>query len=305
MHATPSTRRRVTSLVLAATLICLAPGFAAAQGGFLKKAKEKVVGKPEEKVLGTPEQNGPAPKFTDNLLELTNERIDACLRGIAAGQKVRGASGLSIFELNRRAETAYQKRLELLNNKDDELQAYNEADSKYDDCVRDQLHAMQKENEKAMQAKMMGGNNMALIQKISKASAQVSERFAAGDTAGALKAQSALLKLYGIDPDADTLKARAKCAPAPVKPKWMTEAEAQLKLGNDSMAEARSIEIKVREEGAARSGLTPTQFGLANERILAFINAEGKPGSSWKFSGDERGALKQRMDEIRKVYLGK
>lgn len=303
MHATPSTHRRVTSLMLTAVLLCAAPGLAAAQGGFLKKAKEKVVGKPEEKVLGTPEQNGPAPKFTDNLLELTNERIDAYLRGIAASQKVRGASGLSVNELNRRAETAYQKRLELLNGKDEEKQAYDEADRKYDDCVRDELHALQKENEKAMQAKMMGGANMTFVQKISKASAEVSERYAAGDTAGALKAQAALLKLYGIDPDADTLKARAKCGKPPARPKWMTEAETQLKLGNDSMAEARSISGKMRDEGASKSGLTPTQFGLVNERIVAFINADGKPSSSWRFSGDERSALKQRMEEIRKAVI--
>lgn len=296
MPAPTSTHRRVTALILALALLALAPTLVSAQGGLLKKAKDKIAGNPAE--------TGPPPKFTDKLLELTNERIDAYLRGIAAGQLVKSPGGLTIAELNRRAEGAFQKRTDLMQDKDDELATYKDADYRFNQCVRDQLRILEKENEKAMMAKLAGGSNMELIQKISEASGEVAKRYAANDTAGAIKAQNALMKLYGVDQAADTLKARSKCGKAPVKPKWLIEAEAQLKLGNTSLDEARSIELKVREERANKSGLTQTQFGLAHERILAFVNADGKPGSSWKFSGDERSALKRRMEEIRKAVIG-
>lgn len=282
-------------LVLALAFLAAAPRPAGAQGGFLKKAKDKLAG------AAQPAQPaGPAPQFTDDLLEITDARIDAYLKGVAAGCKVRGASGLSVAELNRRAEQAFQKRDALQEGKDDERQKYEEQQRKYDDCVDDQLSLLQKEHEKAMQAKMMGGD-MTLIQKLAEASAEVQKKYAAGDTAGAAKAQKAMMKLYGFDPDADTLAARAKCGKAPVKPKWMSDAEAQLKLGNASMDEARALEMKTREERAKAAGLTPKQFGLVNERILAWLNADGKPGSIWKFSGGERDALGKRQDELKKA----
>lgn len=130
------------------------------------------------------------------------------------------------------------------------------------------------------------------------------ERHAAGDSAGAIVARNAMLKAMGVNAKDDTVKARDRCGREPVKPKWLVEAGAQLPLGNGAMAEARKLEKSVPGERAAKSGLTEVQFGLAHERILAFMNADGTPASSWKFSGSERDLLKKRLDKIRKAVIG-
>lgn len=283
-------------LLLSTFALAALPTTASAQGGLLKKAKEKLTPRPE--------QTGPAPEFTDTLLELNDARIDAWMKGVTAGRQLKAPSGRTVAELNRVAEQAYQKRNELMEGKDAERQEYDAALRKFRDCFNKELRRLQESHEKEMMARMAGGANMAEIQKMTELSMKVSERYAAGDTAGAIKAQEAVLKHFGIDAKADTAKAKGACGKEPAQPKWFADAERELAIGNAAVDEMRGLERSMIQERVTKSGLTEAQFGLAHERILAFLNAEGKPSTSWKFSSSEREALKQRLDEIRKAAIG-
>lgn len=295
----------IVPLIVALALPALAPVPAAAQGGLFKKAKDKLLTKPAEQAVGAPQGNGPAPTFTDQLLEATPERIDAYLRGIARGKQFKSPSGLTVAELNARADKALSKYNEIMNDKDSERQVHEAATLKYDAAFEDALSAIKKEQEQAMAARLGGGTNMAEMKKLATMSAKMQTMYAEGDTAGALKAQAAYLKYMGVDPAADTLKARAKCGPPPPQPGWLKEALSLRDLANMSLDQARKDEGTKNGMQLEGSDMTQMQFGLLQERIMAFVNSDGKPDNRWRFSGDERSALSSRMSDIRSALAAK
>jgi hypothetical protein len=124
------------------------------------------------------------------------------------------------------------------------------------------------------------------MQEYQAISMEMAAAAAAGDTARGRKAEMAYNKLVGVDPKADSAKARAQCN-VPPPPPWMARADAASAESNQLYNEAREVEAAGNADGAKASGMTAEQFAMALERIIGFLAADG----SLKYSPVEQQAL--------------
>lgn len=294
-----SLHRWTAASAIALALVMVAPGPLHAQG-LLNKAKKALGSKAEQSKT---EQLGPPPKFTNTLLELTPDRLDSWLKGVAAGQQVKSKNGLTVMELKERANQCFEKRASLLDGHGDEQSKYDQARYKWDQCVDEALDAIREKKRKDNEAKMQS-LDPEMVATLQQKAMEMNQMMAEGDTAGAMKIQRELATRFGDEPTAaDSAAARSKCGKPPAKPDWLVKAEEQERLAQKSLDEAREMEESTGKRQAEASDMTPTQYSLANERIVAWLNADGHPSSSWRYSKEERSALDEKKDELKQALV--
>jgi hypothetical protein len=64
------------------------------------------------------------------------------------------------------------------------------------------------------------------------------------------------------------------------------------------ISDARSQEEKAKAAGVSATSLNSMQFAIALERIVAFVNAGGKPTGLYRFSATEVSALTAHLAEL-------
>lgn len=301
MNRMPSRRilSRLPPIVLRIGALAVAFALAApAHAGFgdlVKKAKEKATQAAVGKATGT---NAPAsgdagapPVFDDLVLELTEPRLGAVLKGLEAGNRVLAGRA----PLVRKRDALNDEAAALMNQHGTAMDA---ARAKHDDaerCWREVLDERTSARRDEMQQQMM--NDPVLREKMMALAMEMAEAQAAGDTAAALRLQREAEALTGPTRE-DSLAAKAKCGAVPplhpmdlkVRALQRDAAAVEEKLRDNDQ---QSVDAQVKA-----SALEPGQFAMARERLLMWLEAVRAKRTPRGFSEGERTAFEARRAEI-------
>ncbi|MDH5283323.1 MAG: hypothetical protein OEW80_05520 [Gemmatimonadota bacterium] len=282
-------------------LLLLLPTAAAAQiGGVINKGKKKAA----EAVSPVPtEQNKgcTAVKFDKDVLELMSERLDRIMKGVQAARAQVGPGGKSAAQMTEQASAAFEERDKLLEGKEEQIGRYTDAEGAWSSCRGGVLDSLKRKHGAEAQQRLMGiaaSQDASSLQAIVEAQTKATEAYTAGDTITANKAMAEYYKRLGFDFAKDTAEADRICK-KPVKPAWLIRADSLGRLGNKLVEDAQALETSAVAKGAEVAGMGQQQFAIARERIFAFIESDGAPGSSWCYSPAEREALKARLKELK------
>ncbi len=290
---------RHSHIALVAALILIPTASSAQLGGLVRRAADKAADKAVEKKTGGKTEL-PAPTFDDEVLELTQPRVDQVVRGLQAWNNARSRADV---EGARKAHEAAQAReLTFSTRYTDQRSAWQQKNWKIDSC-RDEAFGEQQDANRAAIDKRMEEmkSNPALLMKMNAKLMEWSPRIAAlqqsGDTA-ALK--TALVKMNdevatagGLRIAIDSAKVNTKCGHPEPKPAWLLawdSTEVETRKAGDRVREA---ETAGAAEAAAASGLTERQFMIARERLESFCG-----GGTMGFSRREREVLNPRRAEL-------
>ena len=287
--------RTRSTLIAGLTLVLGITTPAEAQfGKITKKAQEAI------KKDSTP---GCAAKFDSVVIELKQDVLTRVAAGIRASRNLRGRGGMTSEEMVRRSGEASNERAVLLEGRDAEFLRFQDRSRAHGNCMNDAIEQAREERSARFSQLITssGVSDPKLMQDILRLTTQQQERLAAGDTAGARQAEAELARLAGGDPKADTTKAVTKCGRAPAKPAWLVTADSLNDESNRLLVEARMLEQRADSVGARAAGLNAQQFSVAKERVVAWVQGDGKPGRVGCFTDAERTALDARMSELKEL----
>ena len=269
----------------------------------LRKAKEKA----QQAVTGQ-NQNAQPIKFDDVMLELTPPVINKAIAGLRVRANAKGPDGRNVVAMRRRAAELWDESVKLNENRDAEREAYTNQNGAAVNCMSEVLQGMKNDQYQALQRRFMGmtganlqgdqSPNAKFMQEYTRLSMGMSEAAAAGDTAKANKMQAEFNKLVGIDPKADSAKAKAQCNFSPA-PTWMQRAEVASDSSTVLYNQARDLERAVSDTAVRVSGLTAEQFAMANERLTAYVALSGAARGLYRFTAAEEIAIKARIVDIK------
>lgn len=271
----------------------------------LGRLAKKVASKAANQAVGMSGVAAESPTFDNTVLELDETRITAVIAGLQASASATGPNGATREQLLQRASSANERRNALLENRDDDLRRFDEETRRVNMCtsaVFDSLHHVQNaamQKKAAQLAASPDPMNTKLMQEVMQLTSELQRLVAAGDTAGAVAAQRALARKYGLDPARDSLHATTRCGKLPARAAWHREADSLLVVGNAAMRQAQALDEQAAESGARAAGMTAQQFAMARERLEAYAAANGNPSSSWRFSVTERKALVPRLQQLK------
>lgn len=296
---------RRTLLTLVALALSIPVPATAQLGGLIKRGAERAADKAVDKAVDKKVAKlAPAPKFDDEVLELTPARIDQVARGLKAYNDARAKAdipgAMKAFEASQKKEQDFSTRYS------DQRYAHIEKNRKIEQCRDEVLDAQREANEKEIESKMATlRTDPVRMQAMSAKAAEWAPRMNAlmsgTDTAamqrGIMQMQRELAAIGGFAIDTDSTKANAKCGKAAPAPGWLT-------AWDSTEVETRRLGDRVREaetagnaEAAAASGMTASQFAIARERVESFVT-DGGMG----FSRNERSALEPRKAELKALF---
>jgi len=280
-------------------------------GGLVKRARDKAVEQQVEKRVGgnaTANADAP-PKFDDVTVELTPERVDGIVRGLAAGRAVldgaTGAPGRAALVARRDAAATKSEELASANAK--AFNAYTEKRDASQSCRNDAMYASREKRQKAAEERTQQMSSRAMTDPAFREKAiAIAQKMGVaqqkGDTAE-IRRLTAELGITEDDAKPDTLAADKACGREPAKPAAMVESERL-----NAQATALSDQIRQLEESSAatevkQSGLDERQYRMARERIEAYLsslkyNTKSQPRG---FSRRELDALGARRGDLEKA----
>jgi hypothetical protein len=298
------------ALAAAVATALAAPVPAHAQfGKLLKKAKETVAGGNDSTAAGG-ESGATAlgalrpgsPKFDESVIELTPSVIDRMLRGMAAEARVTQASVARQKKIEADM-AAVDKEVDQLDaqHPSTERDAWQEANSRIDQCISDELQKREEQNEGEIQARLM--SDPAARQKMMELSQRMSAELQRGDSVAAKKTMAEVQAVTYPSLKADSAAAMKKCGTPAPKPAWMAREE-QLRERRDQLGEelrktgdaGRDTALVVVAQGGGGGGarLTAVQYSMALERMIAWAAATApgaKSSGKMNFSATELDAL--------------
>lgn len=302
--------RRLTSMLVA--VVALAAMTAPAQGQFgnlRRKAKDKAT----QAVTGQPPTatSAAALKFDDTMLELNAQIVARLIKGLEVRSRMRGPGGLTAAQLRERGSTLADEANTLNNEHGNERFEYNNKKGEAENCVSEKVGEYNNQHNAELQRRIMGmtGVNtpekMAFMQEymaIAQEQAQAMQN--PQDTATINRLAARQNKLLGIDPKADSVKARGLCNVPPAPP-WMRRADSLAAWSDSLYARARAAEAQARDASARAAEMTPEQFAMALERAEGFVASTGQVASHtlWLYSPVEKDALTVQLAVLRR-YLG-
>jgi len=297
-----ASRSTIPVAVVAAVLLPL--NTATAQlGGLVKKARDKAIEQQVEKRVGGTAASSAdaAPKFDENNLELTSERVAAMLRGLQAGRAILDTRTALID----RREQISKKREPLWDANQKSYDAYLVKRDENQRCRNDAMQVSRDKRQKVtdarnkeLSAKAM--NDPAFRQKIMELTPKLTAAQQRGDTVE-LKKLMAQMGVTEDDTKADTVAADAKCGKETPKPAWLVQTDSLDGLMNKLTDDIRKIEEKAASTEQKESGLNERQFMMARERIEAYLSAMKYNGKPRGFSPNELDALGSRRADLEKV----
>ena len=294
---------RRSSLVLALAALTLATSALQAQiPSIRRKVKDAVTNRQTD-------QRRPPPKFDNTMLELNAQVVARLLQGLEARSRARGAGGLTAAELRGRATAASEEATSLNNQHSDDRAQWIDANGAAESCMSDELSKADEQHQQAMQQRFMGMTGVntpektKLVQDWTAAGQEVQQAAAANDTAAMRRARDKINKLMGVDPRADSAKARAVCHVPPV-PAWMRRADSLAAISDTLAVRARDAEGAAAGAAAQAAGMTSEQFAMAAERAEGFValRRPGVVGSAYVYSPLEEQALTARLADLRKYF---
>lgn len=230
-----------------------------------------------------------APAFAQVSQPFDAATLDQALKGL----RVYHARMTEIVAMRVQYLNAQNRRSQAGDKSQAEVDAYDNAKSKFDNCVSSKLNAQDPAKMAKMQEKVMAAmTNPANAQKYAELNQAMATAAGKGDTTAMKKATADLMKLIGMDPKADTVAAMSACAPAPRIPTAVAELKSLDHQVDSISVRLRKAENAVETEAAAAAGVTPTRFAQMRERLEMYVN---KPSG---FTGVEATILAAHKAEI-------
>lgn len=312
------TPRRPVLLALLAGLLAATPAVADAQlGGFLKK---KVGDRVADKVLGqdqaSSERRGVDPTFDEDLLEITDARIDQLLRGLKAEAAAGAAAMRAQAEAKQKAPARRAAYAAAKKKYDADADAYAKAARAQGICQSDVVTrsastAMANPAARQMMEAMMKlpeAEREAFQARIEARQEKMAEADARGDKATSMRLAAEMdadmTKTTGVSMSAmqagsvqsgrgtqQMLDDHKKCGELPPPP--------------EEPVDSSRVEISVRDSvqaaAFAASGLTDMQYSMMRERVAAWLRHKEEKQSlgAYGFTDDELAALAKRHDALK------
>jgi hypothetical protein len=255
-----------------------------------------------------PQQRLPPPKFDNTMLELNPQVVARLIKGLEARSTARGAGGLTAGELRTRSSAATEEAFNLNNQHSEDRTQWMNANREAETCVSDELDKMKQRHDQEMQQRMASitrstANNTKFIQDYAAAGQELQQATMSHDTAAQRRATEKMNKLVGLDPAADSAKARAACR-VPAVPAWMRRADSLAARGDTLLVQARDAEAAGNAAAARAADMTPEQFAMAAERAEGFVRLKdaGNVGSGYVFTPSEEQALTARLVDLKKYF---
>jgi hypothetical protein len=255
---------------------------------------------------------GPAPTYSENLLEITPQRIDQLMKGLdAEGAYMEArAKGNDAASKKQSAEMkAYEAKHAAWEKKMADINARTTA---YTNCSMANAGAsggMMPGAEKMQRklASMSEAEQQAFMKRLQDLGQRGEAANKRGDRATAMAIMDTAYTLMGLTAEdrqqmaAAAAKAQANrkdCGPIPPEvsnPALMPAEPQPPQESNGGNAESEQDKV-----GAKASGLTVEQYGLLRERVAALVLYGGRPGRAWGFGENERKLVASRRNEFNK-----
>ncbi len=302
--------RPATLLIGALTLLIAPPIPAAAQfGGLARRARDAAEQKAEKRVEEElPYQRLPAPEFDGRVLEVSGDRLDGLLRGLAAEVEFAAQAGaeydaeVKAYEAamaeHERAVEAYDAELdkygecvERFDAREDKARAANDAklQKAIEDMDDDEFEAyaedLARRGEEIERDVEAGKRDDATLQRQREYMAEV----AALQVEQSRRIQLALSGSLAEQHRSSTEEARllAACGSEPERP---AEMESSL-TGPEGV---------LSRHGAQAAGLTGDQYAIMRERVLYWSSQDGRP-TGMGFSDTEMSALAAHKEALERA----
>jgi hypothetical protein len=330
MTTAPSARRRLAAALAWAATAALVPQSAHAQWGKIKDlgkaaAKGAVEGTAEgaaKKAVGDRANGAPLKpsnvKFTESVLEITDERIAQLVRGLDAEAAAKPAA-LKKFQAKLAASEEMERTFparEAAWKK--EYAAWEARKAERDRCVAGvdskygkEAEKLEKESE-AVGKQMEKAANETFTEDRTKRLQEMAERaqaaHARGDTKTALAIGDSLRSVIGdvtriasmgqatnqraMAVSRESEAALKKCGPQPEAPK-------QPERGG--FVDGSEATREVKEAGVKASGLTERQYDVLRERVETYVRLNGRDGggTQYIFSAGELETLAKHADGLK------
>lgn len=337
----------LTRAVLAAAVVSAiaAPAPANAQfGRLIKKAKAKVVGETDSSAAAADAESADAPagslhfgapQFNADLIELTPAVLDRVMHGMSVEVSMLKKNGAKGKKLSDDVEAANKEYEQLASqHPDEERQAWEESNSKIDECIGTALDKLREQREGEAQARIM--SDPSVRQKMMNINQKAAAAAQSGDTVTTKKLMAEMEALMYPFAKEDSATARKECGTPSAKPAWLVRQEELNERRSDLASQLRELDGQARDtavyatgqggEGGRASGggqggqasqgglggqhadgrLTKKQYSLALERLVgwAYATAPGaKGGASYarmaRYSPTELDAMKAKEPELR------
>ena len=292
------------ALILAA--LALSTSVAQAQ---IPNIRRKAKDAGQRAVTGQPSQQKPPPKFDNTIIELNPQVVARLITGLEARSSSRGAGGQTAAQLRQRSTAANEEAMSLNNQHSEDRAKWTDANSDAENCMSEELGKTEALHSQELQQRMMGmtGVNTPEKQKFMQdygaAATELQQASLANDTAGIRRATEKMNKVMGVDPRADSTKARAACR-VPAVPAWMRRADSLAALSDTLAVRARDAEAAGNAAAARAAEMTPAQFAMAAERAEGFVRLKdaGNVGSGYVFTQTEEQALTARLPDLKKHF---
>lgn len=271
-------------LAVAAATPCTEAG--AQIGGLIKRK----VGQAAAAEAPAPPSVGEPVAFTEDLLELTPERLERIAAGKAAGRRIaEGRDGPAA--IRKRLEEADARQADLYSKHVDEINAWDEQRRTAETC-RDSALAEATDRLQAQSASQYMEQYRQLALDYAAAQAR-------GDSA-AMKRLMAEIERKGKPTRADTLAAERSCgvpAPPGVVKEWM-ELKDQVE---ELQGRLHKAEQSVRDAEERESGMNNRQLAISCERIRIYIARMEAKQQQHGFTQEELDALEQARARLKEI----
>lgn len=271
-------------LAVAAVIPCRDAG--AQIGGLLKKK----VGQAAAAEAPAPRSVGEPVAFTEDLLELTPERLEKIAAGKAAGRRIaEGRDGPAA--IRKRLDEADARQAELYSKHVEEINAWDSARMDAERC-RDSVLSEATD-------RLTSQSSAQYMEQYRQLSLDYAMAQARGDSA-AMKRLMAEIQSKGKPTRADTLAAERSCG-VPTPPKVVQEwLDMKAKL-EDLQRQLANAEQAVRDAEERDSGMNQRQLAISCERIKIYIERMEAKQQQRGFTQAELEALEQARARLKQI----
>lgn len=281
--------RQLLLTLVAATLGVATPGVAHAQfGGLIKRVK---------KMASLPSSD--APHFDATLVELTPAQLDAVMRGFTASVgTMGGANGVAALAQRIKASDAEEDAIKAA-HPSTERDQYANRTSSITECRENVLEKLNEAHESQLRARMMASPT--LRKDYMKEVQDLEDAVQRHDSVAMVKVQGRMAATMNPGARADTIAANKQCGTPPARPTWMARLDSLPTMRGQWQNQIRDLQSRGRAAGVQASGLTESQFGMAQERIQLYLGRAGAEAAQRGFSDVELSALAARENELRSL----
>lgn len=289
--------RRASTWLLAASLMVLPSVVHAQLGGLVRKARDKVTRSAAEQSGVAAAVEGDNVTFGEVIVELTPERLDQVMRGLAVGRaKVGGTDGRAALVARR--DAAANEAGDLATRHGSEIDAHNQKRWAIERCRNTTFEERGSARDKELSQRAM--TDAAFRERVMDLTMKSAEAQAKGDSAAYAKVMSEFRKLRG-ESRADTVAVDKACgvmpAPHPIDAR-ITALQAEAAQADQQI---RDAETAAAAEEAKASGLEPRAYAMARERIEMYLARVKYNSPQRGFTSNELQALMARRTELQNL----